>query len=99
MRTRKYLYWGGGAVVIVALAVCGVIMLNGHDTPADTQANSTTADSEVQPIKSNDVKTPTNNDELANTLDDDASSMDNDLKNYENSDYNDSTLTDSSLMN
>jgi hypothetical protein len=97
---RKYLYIAGAAVVVIALAVGGIVALNkdGNKSTAD-QANSTVKDDQVQPITSDDVKTPTNNDELANTLNEDATSFDEDLKNYENSDYNDSNLTDDSLYN
>jgi hypothetical protein len=97
---RKYLYIAGAAVVVIALAVGGIVALNKDDNKSTAdQASSAVKDDQVQPIKSDDIETPTNNDELANTLNEDAASFDTDLKNYENSDYNDSNLTDDSLYN
>jgi hypothetical protein len=99
--TRTYTYWAAGIVVALILVVGGVIALNKNTAKKGsvTQTSSKTTDDQVKPITSGDVKTPVNNDELSNTLNDDASSIDASLKNYENSDYNDSNLTDNSLYN
>ncbi|MDN5274677.1 MAG: hypothetical protein JWP06_578 [Candidatus Saccharibacteria bacterium] len=104
MYTRKYLYLASGALIVIALVVVGVVMVNGNNardkaSEASTAQANIKADNSSQPVKSSDVKTPTNNGDLSNTLNGDASSIDDDLKNNENSDYNDTNLSDSSLYN
>jgi hypothetical protein len=104
MQRRKYLYLAAGAVIVIALVIGGIIMINrnnakNRDSEASTAQSNIKTDSSTQPIKSSDVKTPNNNDDLSNTLNGDASSIDDELKNNENSDYDDSNLSDSSLYN
>jgi hypothetical protein len=103
MVKRKYLYWAGGIVAAVAIVASCIVVFNKDDAkPASAKPdsnNSTAADqgAESTPIKSSDVKTPTNNSELANTLNDDAAAIGTSVRNYENNDYDDSNLTDKAL--
>jgi hypothetical protein len=90
-----------GCIVLIAVAVGAIIVLTSKDDPKDNKPNTTTSapmsDPDAAAITRDDVKTPTDNKELRDTLDKDAAAMERDLKNYENGDYDEGTLTDTSL--
>lgn len=97
MKRQWYIY-GAGGVVVVAAAV-GIVMATHHAKPQATPAvsTSTAQTGDVRPITQKDIKTPTDNSALSNTLNDDAASMDADIQNVDNGSYNDSNLTDNAL--
>jgi hypothetical protein len=101
MPKRTYLYWVLGAVIGIALLIGTIVLLNKDDSkPATTgPSNGTPATADVEPVKRDAIETPTDNSALANTLSDDAASIDNEVKNADNGSYDDSTLSDTALYN
>jgi hypothetical protein len=101
MKNRNHQYLAAGAIVIVALVLGGIIAMN-RQNPKNVgtpQTSNSTTSAGAAPRTSEEIKTPTNKDELSKTLNDDATSIGSDIQNLENDDYSDNSLTDSSLYN
>ena len=103
MNRRKYVYIAAGVIILIALAIASIVILNKNNADKAKNTNATETSNSTQNASdsavSGNVKTPSDNTELTNALNDDASSIETDLKNYENNDYKDTNLSDDSLYN